>query len=61
MSQFEKFVADGNQKADELVKAVRCWTRDLRRKRERRSEKRCAQPLAVCTQLSLLGGGIERL
>ena len=50
MSQFERFVTDGNEKADELAKAgrqVRFWTKDLWRKREQRqssrSEKRYMQ------------------
>ena len=52
-SQFEKFVTDGNEKADELAKAeVLCWTTDLWRERERkqssRSEKRwCMRPCST--------------
>ena len=47
MSQFEKFVTEGNEKADELAKKEQCWTKDLWRKQEQRqcsrSEKRCMQ------------------
>ena len=45
MSQFERFVTHGNEKADELQE--QCWTKDLWHKRERklcsRRERRCMQ------------------
>ena len=58
MSHFEKFITEGNEKADELTKAgARQLTKGLWQKREERqcsrSEKRC--------KLALVGGGMERL
>ena len=56
MSQFEKFVTEGNEKADELAKGaqldegfmVEARVKTMQQERERR----CAQP---CSQLHLLG------
>ena len=60
MSQFEKFVAEGNEKADELVKAGAMLDEGFMADSAAR-ERRSARRLAVRSQLSLLGGGMERL
>ena len=67
MTQFEKFVTDGNEKADELAKEgamldegfmaqTRAKKKTVQQEREEVSHSR-----AVCSQLSLLSGGMERL
>ena len=48
MTKIERFVTEGNEKADEL--AVRAVT-----------ERRSVRSLAICSQLPLFGGGLERL
>ena len=59
MSHFEKFITEGNEKADELIdksrsKAGRGVLWQKREERQcSRSEKRC--------KLALVGGGMERL
>ena len=66
MTQFEKLSTDGNEKADELAKAgamldegsmAETRAKTVQQERERRSV--CG--LAVCRQLSLSGGEMERL
>ena len=48
MSQFERFVSEGNEKADELAKAGACWTKGLWQKQE---QKRCSRKERRCIQL----------
>ena len=60
MSQFEKFVAEGNEKADELVKAGAMLDEGFMAD-SAATERRSVRSLAVRSQLSLLGGGMERL
>ena len=36
MSQSERFVTEGNEKADDLAKREQCWTKDLWPKQEQR-------------------------
>ena len=62
MSLFEKFITEGNEKADELAKEggvgrrfYGTGTNKYNPPRERRS----ARSLAVCSQFSLLGGRLE--
>ena len=62
MSTFEKFVAVGNEKADELAKAGAMLDEGFTADKDSPTRKRgslCG--LAVRGQLSLLGGGMERL
>ena len=64
MSYFEKFVTEGNEKADEQPKKERCGTKDLRHRlvpSSSQQERRSVRSFAVCSQLSLFGGGMERL
>ena len=68
MSRFEKFVTEGNEKADELAKAgamldegFMAETRAKTVHQERERERRSVCSFTVCSQLSLLGGGMERL
>ena len=62
-AQFEKFVTEGTEKADELQRQEQCWTKDLYRKREQQTgaarERRSVRSFAVRSQLSLLGRGME--
>ena len=44
MSHFEKFVTEGNEKADDLAKGL--WQKREQRQRSR-SEKRCTQPCST--------------
>ena len=61
MSHFEKFVTDGNEEADELAKAGAMLDEGfMAQTRAKTHEKMCTN-LAACNQLSLLGGGMERL
>ena len=66
MTHFEKFVTDGSEEADELAKAgammgegFMAQTRAKTVQQER--EEVYAALHAVSSQLSLLGGGMERL
>ena len=70
MSQFEKFVAKGNEKADELAKAgtmldegfmAEARAKTVQQERERERERSSGCSFAVCSQLSLLDGGMGRL
>ena len=65
MSQFAKFVAEGNEKADELAKAGAMLDEGFcggnKNKDNAAREGRGARSVAVCSQLSLSGGGLERL
>ena len=66
MSPFEKFITEGNEKAVELAKEGAMWdaestvqARASTIERERERDGVCR--LTVCGQLSLFGGGTERL
>ena len=64
MTHFEKFVAEGNEKADELAKAVAMldegFMAETRAKTvQQERERRSVRSLEVCSQLSLFGGGME--
>ena len=66
MSQFEKCVTEGNEKADELAKAGAMldegFMSETRAKKVRQErERRGVCSLAVCSQLSLFGGRLESL
>ena len=67
MSQFEKFVNEGNEEADELATAGAMLDEGFMAEttaktvQEERETERSACSFAVCGQLSLLGGGMERL
>ena len=66
MSLLEKFVAEGNEKADELAKESNDagWRFLWRRQGQARSSmrgKKSVRSFAVCSQHSLLGGRMERL
>ena len=51
MSQFEKFVPEGNEKADDLVKTGAMLVEDLWHKRKQklcsRKERMCSQPCSM--------------
>ena len=65
MTQFEKFVAEGNEKADELAKEGAMLDEGFYGGSKIRDYAagagRGARSPAVCSQLSLSGGGMERL
>ena len=57
MSHFERFVTDGNEKADELAKKVRCGMKDLWRKREQRQcskKEKCTKALQYAASFHCL-------
>ena len=67
MTQLGRFVTEGNEKADELAKQKQCWTKDLWQKRVQKLSSRRERDrggvcsFAVCGQLPLFGGGMEKL
>ena len=66
MSRFEKFVAEGNVKANELAKTGATldewFTAEGRAETvQHERERRRVCSFALCSQFSLLGGGRERL
>ena len=64
MSHFEKFVADGNEKADELARASAMLDEGFMAQTSKNGSagtRRGARSLAVRNQLSLLGGRMDRL
>ena len=64
MSQFEKFVTDGNEKADQLAKAGAMLDEGFMaqaRAKTVQQEREEVKSFAICSQLSLSGGGMERL
>ena len=67
MSQFERFVTEGTEKAVELArqKQEQCWTKDLWQKQEQklcsRRERGGVCSIAVCSQLPLPGRTMEGL
>ena len=65
MTHFEKFVTDGNEKADELAGKGAMLGEGLfgadKSKNGSAGASGGVRSLAVCSQLSLLGGGMERL
>ena len=62
MSHFEKFVTDGNEKADELAKAGAMLDEGfMAEARAKTVQQERKEVYAARIQLSLLGGGLERL
>ena len=65
MSQFQKFVADGNETADELAKAGAMLDEGIiaqtRAKNCSAGTRRGVRSFAVHSQVSLLGEGMVRL
>ena len=63
MTHFGKFVTDGNEKADELAKpgamSNERFMAQTRAKRVQQEREEVYASLAVCSQLSLRGGGME--
>ena len=63
MTHIEKFV-DGNEKADKLAKEGATLDEGFMaqtRSKTVQQEREVVPSLAVCSQLTLLGGGLERL
>ena len=64
MSHFDRFVTEGNEKADELTKEGAmmdgCYMAEVRAKKVQQ-ERRGKCSIAVRSQFSLLGGGMEGL
>ena len=61
MSHFEKYVIDGNQKADELAKVGAIFDEGFMAKNSQAGARRRLRSLALCSQLSLFGGRMEGL
>ena len=64
MSHFGKFVTEGNEKADDLAKARRAVLHEgfvVGARAKPVQQERSVRSLAVRSQLSLLGGGMERM
>ena len=64
MTQFEKFVAGGNEKADEFAKEGTMFDEGMMAQTRAKTVQRArrgVRTLAVCSQLSLLAEGMERL
>ena len=64
VSYFEKFVTEGNEKADELGKEGAMLDEGFMaevRAKTVQQERRSVRSFAVCSQLSLFGGRIEGL
>ena len=65
MSQFERFVTEGNEKGDELAKAEAMldegFMAEARASTMRQEKRGGACGIAVCGQLPLFGGTMERL
>ena len=65
MSHFEKFVTDGDEKADELAKEGTVldegFMAKTRAKTVQQEQEKVVRSLAVCGQFSLSGRGLERL
>ena len=65
MTQFEMFVTEGNEKADDLAKAGAMldegFMAEAKSKNNAAGERGGACGFAVCGQLPLLGRGMERL
>ena len=61
MSQFERFVTEGNEKADELAKAGARINGRSKSRNYAAGKRRGVCSTAVCGQLPLPGGTMERL
>ena len=63
MTQFERFVAEGNEKADELTKAGAMLDENFKAetRAETMQQERVVCSIAVCSQLPLLGRTMKGL
>ena len=61
MPHFEKFVTEGNEKADELAKVRARISGGSKSKDNAARKRRGVCSFAICSQLSLFVGGMERL
>ena len=64
MTQFERFVIEGNEKADELAKEGAIMDEGFMAEVTAvtvKQDRGSVRSLAICSQLPLLSGGMERL
>ena len=60
-TQFERFIAEGNEKADELAKAGAMMDEGFTAEVRADSIKQEREEVYVALQYALFGGGMERL